>query len=66
VSESPPRSEQRPQEAGKGLGVDGATWLEADGSGAIEDGADAIIAIRYDATEFNKGTTEVLAYGTAV
>ena len=29
-------------------------------------GADAIIAMRYDATEFSQGATEVLAYGTAV
>lgn len=29
-------------------------------------GADAIIAMRYDATEFTQGSTEVLAYGTAV
>jgi uncharacterized protein YbjQ (UPF0145 family) len=29
-------------------------------------GADAIIAMRYDATEFMQGATEVLAYGTAV
>ena len=29
-------------------------------------GADAIIAMRYDATEFAPGITEVLAYGTAV
>lgn len=29
-------------------------------------GADAIIAVRYDATEFMQGSTEVLAYGTAV
>src|SRR5258705_2916210 len=28
--------------------------------------ADAIIAMRYDATELAQGTTEVLAYGTAV
>jgi len=28
--------------------------------------ADAIIAMRYDATEFAPGITEVLAYGTAV
>lgn len=28
--------------------------------------ADAIIAMRYDATEFTQGSTEVLAYGTAV
>jgi uncharacterized protein YbjQ (UPF0145 family) len=33
---------------------------------AQEIGADAIIAMRYDATEFTQGTTEVLAYGTAV
>lgn len=29
-------------------------------------GAHAIIAMRYDATEFTQGVTEVLAYGTAV
>lgn len=29
-------------------------------------GADAVIAFRYDATEFAQGATEVLAYGTAV
>src|ERR1700733_6500245 len=28
--------------------------------------AHAIIAMRYDATEFGQGATEVLAYGTAV
>ena len=33
---------------------------------AQELGADAIIGMRYDATEFMQGTTEVLAYGTAV
>src|SRR5256712_10360517 len=33
---------------------------------AEEKGADAIIAMRYDATEFSQGATEVLAYGTAV
>lgn len=33
---------------------------------ALEMGADAIIAMRYDATEFMQGSTEVLAYGTAV
>ncbi len=33
---------------------------------ASELGADAIIAFRYDATEFVQGSTEVLAYGTAV
>ncbi len=33
---------------------------------AEERGADAIIAVRYDATEFTQGVTEVLAYGTAV
>lgn len=29
-------------------------------------GADAVIAMRYDATEFAQSVTEVLAYGTAV
>jgi uncharacterized protein YbjQ (UPF0145 family) len=29
-------------------------------------GAHAIIGMRYDATEFSQGVTEVLAYGTAV
>jgi uncharacterized protein YbjQ (UPF0145 family) len=29
-------------------------------------GANAILGMRYDATEFYEGTTEVLAYGTAV
>ena len=33
---------------------------------ANEMGADAVIAFRYDATEFMQGSTEVLAYGTAV
>ena len=33
---------------------------------ARDRGADAIIAMRYDATEFSSGVTEVLAYGTAV
>jgi uncharacterized protein YbjQ (UPF0145 family) len=33
---------------------------------AAEIGADAIIGMRYDATEFTQGVTEVLAYGTAV
>jgi uncharacterized protein YbjQ (UPF0145 family) len=33
---------------------------------AQERGANAIIAMRYDATEFTQGVTEVLAYGTAV
>jgi uncharacterized protein YbjQ (UPF0145 family) len=33
---------------------------------AHEIGADAIIGMRYDATEFSQGVTEVLAYGTAV
>jgi uncharacterized protein YbjQ (UPF0145 family) len=33
---------------------------------ASELGAEAIIAMRYDATEFTQGATEVLAYGTAV
>ena len=33
---------------------------------AVELGADAVIGMRYDATEFAEGVTEVLAYGTAV
>ncbi len=33
---------------------------------AQERGADAVVAMRYDATEFAPGVTEVLAYGTAV
>lgn len=33
---------------------------------AEEEGADAVIGMRYDATEFAQATTEVLAYGTAV
>jgi uncharacterized protein YbjQ (UPF0145 family) len=33
---------------------------------AREIGADAVIALRYDATEFAQGITEVLCYGTAV
>ena len=33
---------------------------------AKELGADAVIGMRYDATEFIQGATEVLAYGTAV
>src|SRR5437588_8078508 len=33
---------------------------------AQDRGADAIIAMRYDATEFSSGITEELAYGTAV
>jgi uncharacterized protein YbjQ (UPF0145 family) len=33
---------------------------------AIEHGANAIIAMRYDANELTQGVTEVLAYGTAV
>ena len=35
-------------------------------SHAVEVGADAVIGFRYDATEFIQGSTEVLAYGTAV
>ncbi len=35
-------------------------------SHATQVGADAVIAFRYDATEFVQGSTEVLAYGTAV
>ena len=33
---------------------------------AQEVGANAILAMRYDANEINAGVTEVLAYGTAV
>jgi uncharacterized protein YbjQ (UPF0145 family) len=33
---------------------------------ANEHGANAIIGMRYDATEIMQGVTEVLAYGTAV
>ena len=33
---------------------------------AEEDGANAVIAMRYDANEIMEGITEVLAYGTAV
>lgn len=29
-------------------------------------GADAIVGMHYDATDFSQGVTEVLAYGTAV
>jgi uncharacterized protein YbjQ (UPF0145 family) len=33
---------------------------------AIERGANAVIGVRYDATEVMQGVTEVMAYGTAV
>ena len=33
---------------------------------AAEKGANAIVGMRYDATEMSSGVTEVLAYGTAV
>jgi len=33
---------------------------------ATQMGADAVIAFRYDGSEFMQGSTEVLAYGTAV
>jgi uncharacterized protein YbjQ (UPF0145 family) len=33
---------------------------------ATEHGANAVIGVRYDATEVMQGVTEVLAYGTAV
>jgi uncharacterized protein YbjQ (UPF0145 family) len=33
---------------------------------AAQHGANAIVAVRYDATEVMQGVTEVLAYGTAV
>jgi uncharacterized protein YbjQ (UPF0145 family) len=35
-------------------------------SHAQAEGANAIIGIRYDATELMQGVTEVLCYGTAV
>lgn len=33
---------------------------------AAEQGANAVVCMRYDATEVMQGVTEVLAYGTAV
>ena len=33
---------------------------------AAQLGANAIIGVRYDATNLTRGVTEVLAYGTAV
>lgn len=33
---------------------------------AIETGANAVVGVRYDATELLQGVTEVLCYGTAV
>lgn len=33
---------------------------------AVERGANAVVAVRYDANEVAAGVTEVLAYGTAV
>jgi uncharacterized protein YbjQ (UPF0145 family) len=33
---------------------------------ATEHGANAVIGVRYDATEVMQGVTEVIAYGTAV
>jgi uncharacterized protein YbjQ (UPF0145 family) len=33
---------------------------------AAELGADAVVGVRYDATELMQGVTEVLCYGTAV
>lgn len=33
---------------------------------AMENGANAVIGVRYDATELLQGVTEVLCYGTAV
>jgi len=35
-------------------------------SHAEQAGANAIVAVRYDATEVMSGATEVLCYGTAV
>jgi len=48
-------------------GVSLVGWVEPTGClRAAKLGADAIIGIRYDATEFSQFATEVLAYGTAV
>ena len=33
---------------------------------AMEKGANAVLGVRYDATEVMQGVTEVMAYGTAV
>ncbi|MFY9690366.1 MAG: YbjQ family protein [Candidatus Acidiferrales bacterium] len=33
---------------------------------ALERGANAVLGVRYDATEVMQGVTEVIAYGTAV
>ncbi len=33
---------------------------------AQQTGANALIGVRYDATEISQGVTEVLCYGTAV
>jgi uncharacterized protein YbjQ (UPF0145 family) len=33
---------------------------------AAQHGANAVVGMRYDATEVMQGVTEVLAYGTAV
>ena len=33
---------------------------------AVDRGANAVIGVRYDATEVMQGVTEVIAYGTAV
>ena len=33
---------------------------------AVEQGANAVVGVRYDATEVMDGVTEVLCYGTAV
>jgi len=32
----------------------------------VERGANAVVAVRFDATELSPGITEVLCYGTAV
>jgi uncharacterized protein YbjQ (UPF0145 family) len=41
-------------------------WTQHGKVRAREIGADAVIAMRYDANEIMDGITEVLAYGTAV
>ena len=57
-----------------GFEWDGPVWYQSARHEAYENmvahareiGANAIVGMRYDATEFMQGATEVLAYGTAV
>ena len=46
--------------------ADARTRLRADAAARGQLGANAVIGMRYDATEIMQGVTEVLAYGTAV